>query len=75
MRLLALALLELRVGIGEQPEHHCHHQHRDRVHLRHGAPAEGDQDQRRDEVGDRGARVAGAEDAHCGALLLLREPG
>ncbi|CAM3247979.1 hypothetical protein PSAE105876_29605 [Pseudomonas aeruginosa] len=64
-----------RIGPGEQPEQHGGDQHGHRVDLRHHAPAEGDHDHRRHQVGDRRAGVAGAEDAHRGALALLLEPG
>ncbi|MNP08252.1 hypothetical protein D3C76_1003120 [compost metagenome] len=63
-----------RVGEGEEPEQQRGDQHRHRVDLRHHAPAEGDHDHRRHQVGDRRAGVARAEDAHGGALAFLLEP-
>ena len=67
-----------RVLGGQEPEQHRHHQHRDGVDLGHHPPRRrggGRDDQRGDELGERGARVAGAEDAHRRALPLLAEPG
>src|SRR5690606_227682 len=46
----------------------------ERPNLRHGSPAEGDEHERRDELGDRGADIADAENAERRALLLLRVP-
>ena len=67
-----------RVFGRQEPEQHRHHQHRDRIDLGHHAPRRrggGRDDQRRDELRERGTRVAGAEDAHRRALPLLAEPG
>ena len=73
--LVAAPLFELRIRVGEEQENEGHHQHRDGIDHRHRAPTHRDHDQRRDEDVQRGARVAGAEDAHREALLLLAEPG
>ena len=65
-------------SVGQEPEQDRHHQHGDGVDLGHHPPrcrGRGRDDQRRDELGERGTRVAGAEDAHRRALPLLAEPG
>jgi hypothetical protein len=63
-------------AIGEEPEQHRHHHHRHGVDLGHHLPrAKGGNDQRSDELGQRGAGVARAENAHRRALPLLAEPG
>ena len=69
-----LAFLGLGIGIGEQPEHHGHDQHGDGIDLWHHPPAIGDHQQRCDQIGDGGAGVAGAENAHRRTLPLLTEP-
>ena len=71
----AAALLELGIGVGEKPESDGHHHHGHRVDLRDGAPTQSHDDQRSGQVGDRRSGVAGAEDAHRRALLLLGKPG
>ena len=62
----------------QEPEQDRHHQHGDGVDLGHHPPRRrggGCDDQRGDELGERGARIAGTEDAHRRALPLLAEPG
>ncbi len=70
------ALFVQWIGIGEEPEQHRHDHHRHGVDLRHHLPrAKGANDQRGDELGQRGTGVARAENPHRRALPLLAEPG
>ncbi|OIQ74605.1 hypothetical protein GALL_437400 [mine drainage metagenome] len=60
--------------LGEEVEHHAHHQKADRPDMRNPVPAKGDHHERRDEGGDGGADVARAKDAKRGALLARAIP-
>ena len=70
----AAALHENRIVLGGEEEDDGHHHQRRRPHLRHHLPAKGDEDEGGEELGDRRAHVAGAEDAKRRALLLRRIP-
>ena len=72
---LPLAPLELGIRVGKEPKDDSHHQHRHGVDRRHRAPAQGHDDQRRDEDVQCRAGVAGAENAQHRALPLFLEPG
>ena len=76
LRLLATgaAAGQVRIVLGEQEEDDGHHQQRGGPDQGDRFPAKGDHDGRRGELGDRGAHIAGAEDAERGALLFLRIP-
>jgi hypothetical protein len=67
------ALPDDRIVLGGHVEQDGHHSQCRRPHLGHGMPAERDQHQRRQELGDSGADVAGTEDAKRYALPLGRE--
>ncbi|XQU68688.1 hypothetical protein OJJOAM_001419 [Cupriavidus sp. H18C1] len=69
----AALLARARVARGGQPEQHRGDQQRHRVDARHGTPAVGLLQRRRDEQVHRRADRAGAEEAHREAALLGRE--
>ena len=68
------AAREIGIVLREHEEDDGHDRERGRPDQRHRLPAVGDHDDGRDELGDRRADIAGAEDAERGALLLLRVP-
>ena len=63
-----------RIVAGAEPVDHRHDRDADGPNLRGRLPAVGDENERREELGDRGADIAGAEDTQRRALPLGRIP-